>query len=203
MPAVPPHYHEVLYWRITQQERRLLVINLLSIPLALAAGFLLTMFAVSFGGLLQMGRLEVTPGRLAILIVAISATLGLHELAHGLAMQLYGARPQYGFMWQAFAFYATAPGYAFTRNQYLVVSLAPLAGLSLLAMAGIVAFAGSSLAVLLLICATVNAAGASGDAWMTAIVARYPPEACVIDERDGMRVFLPAPGGSDSADPIF
>ncbi len=190
--SIPPNYSEALYWRITQQDRRLVVVNLLSVPLALAAGFLLTMFGVQFGGLLHMNALEVTPGGLLILVAAILLTLALHEFAHGLAMQLYGARPQYGLMWQAVAFYATAPGYAFTRNQYLVVILAPLVSLSVAAMVGMSLFAGSSVIVLLLVCATLNAAGASGDVWMLAIVARYPPEAYVIDERDGMRIFLPA-----------
>ena len=195
--SIPPNYSEALYWRITQQDRRLVVTNLLSVPLALAAGFLLTMFGVQFGGLLHMNTLEVTPGGLLILVAAIFLTLLLHEFAHGLAMQFYGARPQYGFMWQAVALYATAPGYAFTRNQYLVVILAPLVSLSVAAMVGMSLLAGSSVVVVLLICATLNAAGASGDVWMLTIVARYPPEACVIDERDGMRVFLPAPQTPD------
>ena len=39
--------------------------------------------------------------------------------------------------------------------------------------------------------ASLNAAGASGDVWMAVVVARYPARACVTDERDGMRVFLP------------
>ena len=43
-------------------------------------------------------------------------------------------------------------------------------------------------------CASLNAAGASGDVWMALVVARYPARAYVIDERDGMRIFVTTEG---------
>ncbi len=43
-------------------------------------------------------------------------------------------------------------------------------------------------------CASLNAAGASGDVWMALVVARYPARAYVIDERDGMRIFVTTDG---------
>ena len=39
--------------------------------------------------------------------------------------------------------------------------------------------------------AVVNFAGAVGDLWIAWIVFRYPEQVVVVDERDGMRVFLP------------
>ena len=191
MPAsLPSRYHEVLYWRITEQRHRLVILNLLSIPLTIVAGLALTWIATQIGGLLALKRLEPTAGELVILIIAIALTLLLHELAHGLTMQAFGARPQYGILPQALAFYATAPGYAFTRNQYLLVTLAPLISLSLLSIIGMALFSASNVVVLLIVCATLNASGASGDVWMAALVARYPRAAYVIDERDGMRICL-------------
>jgi hypothetical protein len=87
-------------------------------------------------------------------------------------------------------FYATSPGYAFRRNDYLVVILAPLVGLSLLALM-VILFAPPEVALLLALCATVNGAGAVGDLWILLITLRYPERAYVMDERDGMRIFLP------------
>jgi hypothetical protein len=44
---------------------------------------------------------------------------------------------------------------------------------------------------LFVICGAVNASGASGDLWMTQIALRYPNTARLMDERDGIRVFVP------------
>jgi hypothetical protein len=43
---------------------------------------------------------------------------------------------------------------------------------------------------LLALCAAINGSGAIGDLWITMIVVRYPPQAYVIDERDGIRMYL-------------
>jgi hypothetical protein len=187
---VPPGYAEVLYWRLTQNRRQMILINLLAIPLAAVAALFFFWFAAQFGRPADIGRLAGGSAILA-LIIAIVVTLLLHELAHGLAMAAFGARPHFGILPEAAALYATCPGYAFTRNQYLVVIFAPLAGLSLAALAGIAALGGMA-AYLLTLCAVANAMGACGDAYMGWRVLRYPAHAYVMDEADGMRVFLPA-----------
>jgi hypothetical protein len=107
-------------------------------------------------------------------------------------MRLFGARPRYGVLWKYGMFYATAPGYAFQRNEYLCIALAPLAALSVFAVLAMPLLSGSYALWLVVLGATANAAGAIGDLWIAAIVfTRYPPHAFVIDERDGMRIFLP------------
>ncbi|MHB1295748.1 MAG: DUF3267 domain-containing protein [Anaerolineae bacterium] len=88
--------------------------------------------------------------------------------------------------------YATAPGHAFTRAQYVVVGLTPLVGLTLLALLGMYLLAGTFWVVFFALCATLNAAGAVGDLWLLGIVMRYPSSALLVDERDGTRVLLPA-----------
>jgi hypothetical protein len=93
-------------------------------------------------------------------------------------------------------FYATEPNYAFPRNEYLVVSLAPLVSLSILACFGILIQAGTSNVWLWAVWATINGSAAIGDLWITAITLRYPEYAYIIDERDGIRVFLPQNEGT-------
>ncbi|MGB7876593.1 MAG: DUF3267 domain-containing protein [Anaerolineales bacterium] len=88
-------------------------------------------------------------------------------------------------------FYATSPGYAFQRNRYIVIILAPLVSLSILACFGILILAGTSMIWLLAVWATINGSSAIGDLWITTIVLRYPSYAYVIDEQDGMRIFMP------------
>lgn len=186
--AVPPNYHEVLYWKLAGNVWRLIGINVLALPLALMA-------ALIFWALGAWVSLATVDGPLGLnlvgLLITILLTLGLHELAHGLAMMAFGAKPRYGVKLEALALYATAPGYAFSRNQYLVLILAPLVSLSLLALVGVVMFGRTALGPALMVGAVVNAAGACGDVYMAWLTARYPAVAYVIDEEDGMRVFLP------------
>lgn len=183
---VPEGYREVLYWKLTESTRRLILIQLLALPLGLIAFPAFSWVAAQFGGSALDGL-----ANLLGLLLGLVITLSLHELAHGLVMATWGATPRYGIKWEARALYATAPGYAFRRDQYLAVIFAPLLSLSVLAVLGMWALAETWAVSLLALCATVNAMGACGDVYMGWLVARYPAAAYVIDEADGMRVFLP------------
>jgi hypothetical protein len=185
----PPEYKEVLYWKISEKSSRVIIMNLLSIPLAIVFGVGFFVFVALFGRP-QESTIEILNFGL-ILIIGIFAVVILHELAHGIAMQAYGARAKYGFIWKGLMFYATSPRYAFQRNQYIVIILAPLVSLSILACLGILVFSGTSLVWLLAIWATINGSAAIGDLWILTIVFRYPSNAYVMDEHDGMRIFMP------------
>jgi hypothetical protein len=43
---------------------------------------------------------------------------------------------------------------------------------------------------LLALCATINGSGAFGDVWLVSLVLHYPQSAYVVDEKDGIRVFM-------------
>ena len=121
--GLPPNYREVRHWKLAGNAWLYLALN----GLAAAALVVFGAFFLWFGA--RFGRLEATAiegGWLAGLIGGLVLTLVLHELAHGLVMRIFGARPQYGVLWKSLVAYATAPGHAFTRGQYLAVSLAPL-----------------------------------------------------------------------------
>jgi hypothetical protein len=80
------------------------------------------------------------------------------------------------------------------RNNYVVITLAPFVFLSILVVLGMWLLQGTLWVALLGICGIVNASGAiPGDMWITMIVLRYAATAYVMDERDGIRVFLPKP----------
>ncbi|MHB0874985.1 MAG: metalloprotease family protein [Anaerolineae bacterium] len=104
-----------------------------------------------------------------------------------------GTRPRYGILWTASMVYATTPGHAFRRSAYIAIGLAPLLGLSVLALLGMVLLAGTQWVGLLALCAAGNAAGASGDLWILSVVLHYPANARMVDERDGVRILLPFP----------
>jgi nicotinate-nucleotide adenylyltransferase len=185
---VPDGYREVLYWRLFENRTQWLWINLLGLPMGLLGAGVLGGLAGALGRdpWLAFG----SPAGTIALAVAVVITLSLHELAHGLAMQGLGARPRYGVKWEAGALFATAPGYAFTRAQYLLVVFAPLVSLTVVAALGLALLSGVAASIFAL-CGILNFVGACGDAYIGWLVSRYPPQAFIIDEADGMRVFLP------------
>jgi hypothetical protein len=128
---------------------------------------------------------------MGLAVAGLVITFVLHELMHGLVMHMFGAKPKYGIIWKGMMFYATSPGYAFHRNNYVVIALAPFVCISILVILGMWLLQGTLWVVLLGLCGTINASGAIGDMWMTMIVLRHATTAQVIDERDGIRVFLP------------
>lgn len=182
-------YIEVLYWRVRDGSSRLVKINLLALPLAAVFGLGFVWMAQHLG---KAPRLTLGARDCLVFVIGIVGVLALHECVHGILMRAFGARPRYGFYARGGMFYAKAPGFRFTRRQYLIVVLGPLIGVSLLLCAGIVLLAGKSMVWYLALWGVVNASAANADAWIAAVVLRHPPDAHVVDELDGLRVLLPS-----------
>jgi len=191
--TLPDNYQEVLSWNLTGKPMRVIAMNILGVFLFVIFGFIFSWLAFSLGKLPSEGEFRILSlSTFGLVLAGVLLTLGLHELTHGLAMQMFGAKPKYGIIWQGML-YATSPGYAYHRNNYVVTALAPFVFLSILFVLGMWLLQGTLWVALLGICGIFNAAGAIGDMWITTIVLRYPATAYVMDERDGMRVFLPKP----------
>lgn len=184
-------HQQLLYWTVNDKLSRLVIF---SIILAVPTGFAFFVIAVRFGNIprtFTFGFVE-----LGILALGYLAMIALHEGVHGFTMRLFGARPQYGVLWNQFMFYATAPGYGFRRNSYITVALAPLLAISVLAILGIVLLQGTAWVVFFMLLAILNGIGSAGDLWLTAIALRYPKTVYIVDERDGLRVLNRIPGKS-------
>lgn len=189
---VPTGYEQVLYWHLREALNgwRTLLLNLIGVLIWIAVFVAEWMWV----NLLRGGDGISAPLLPLPLLLSILAMVVLHEATHGWAMRLYGARPRYGVLTESgvpIAFYATAEGYAFQRTPYLLISLAPLVGLTVLITAILPLVKAQSALTFLAAMAACNVSGSLGDVWIAAIVARYPAQAYVIDERDGMRIFLP------------
>jgi hypothetical protein len=130
---------------------------------------------------------------LLVLLLAGALIIVPHEWLHGLAIQYYGGKPRYGVGVSHFIMpyaYATTD-HRFGRNQFAVVLLAPLVGISLV---------GVSLMVLtgwgwLVVPLAANAGGAVVDCWMLLTVLGYPAHVSVEDHETGVRI-LGRPGDS-------
>jgi hypothetical protein len=191
--ALPEAYHEVLYWKVTEKPSRLIFVQALALVSFFLFGLLFASLAISLGKLQLSGSFALGLREIGALLIGVVLTLVAHELTHGLVMRLAGATPRYGIVWRGMMLYATSPGYAYQRNTYAAILLAPFALISALVVLGIWLVPGSPWTTLLALCGVVNASGAVGDMWMTRIALRYPPTALIMDERDGMRVFVPKP----------
>jgi len=186
--SLPNDYQEVLSWKVTKKPIRAIALNILGVLLFVIFGLVFSSLAVSLG---KLGEFRFGLSEIGLVFIGILLTLVLHELTHGLVMQIFGAKPKYGIIWKGPMFYATSPEYAYHRNNYVVIALAPLIFISILVVLGMWLLQGTLWVALLGICGILNASGAVGDIWITFIVLRYANTAYVIDERDGIRLFLP------------
>ena len=191
--SLPANYQEVLSWKVTGKPTRVITLNILGIILLIIFGAVFFSLAISVGKLPSEAKFEFGLSEIGSVLAGIVLTLVLHELTHGWVMQMFGARPKYGIIWKGMMFYATSPGYAYHRNNFVVIALAPFVFISTLVVLGMWLLQGTSWVAFLGICGIVNASGAIGDMWMTMITLRYAATAFVIDERDGIRVYLPKP----------
>jgi hypothetical protein len=128
-------------------------------------------------------------GTLLGAIVSVVLALILHEAAHGLVFWvLTRRRPVFGF--KGWYLYAAAPGWYFTRPQFLAVGFAPLVLVTLLGLP-LLAFAPPLVAGLTVLGLIVNATGAIGDLYIMSRLLRLPRRAVVEDRLDGVGWYLP------------
>ena len=189
--SLPNDYQEVLSWKVTEKPSRVIALNIFGVFLFIIFGVIFSSIAISLGKLPLKGEFSIGLKEISLALAGCLLTLVLHELTHGLVMQIFGAKPKYGIIWKGLMFYATSPEYAYHRNNYVVIALAPFIFMSILVVLGMWLLQGTLWVALLGICGILNASGAVGDMWTTMITLRYANTAYVIDERDGIRLFLP------------
>jgi hypothetical protein len=187
---LPANYRQAYHLKLLARERILLINALALIPLVIAV------LALAGWWLLVLRLRGSWPGGFgaewpwwlwALLVLAVS--IALHEGLHGLAIHRTGHTARYGVMLSKGAFYATADGAYFWRDDFIRIALAPLAGISLLGMA-LIFLLPDMLAYYVGLGVALNAANSIGDLWMTVVVLRYPPDALVQDEADSIRIFV-------------
>lgn len=189
---LPDGYQQVLYWKLSEHKMLLFVLNLVGLALMVLVAMPLGVWTHQWhpaGVSTRMRPLEVLG-----LMACVALTIVVHELTHGVVLRYYGARPQYGVMWKEMMFYATAPGHAFRRSHYLVIALAPLVGLGLLGVLLLILPLPGWLIWTVIFCTALNTGSSIGDLWLVRVTLAYPPSAYIVDERDGLRVFMPVGG---------
>ncbi len=188
---LPTSFSEAHFFSLTQR-RRLVALNMAAVGILIVALGVFFIWLYGYHALLD-GPLVIhaLPDNINQIMGLILALLivPLHEWFHGLGMTYYGHPVRYGVKWRKGVVYATTDNGLFWRQQFIVVSLAPLVGISLI-LVFISMFTTAAIGVWLMFAASLNAAGAIGDLWMVQAAYRYPANALIRDEEDGMRVFV-------------
>lgn len=123
---------------------------------------------------------------LLTLIMLMAVIILPHEFVHGLAIRWFGGTPRYGVGLAHFVLpyaYATTD-HRFTRNQFILVALAPLVVLTILGVSLMAVFEWAWLIVPL----AANAGGAVGDLWMVLTLLSFPAHVHVEDSTTGFRI---------------
>lgn len=191
----PDGYRDAYYLSVTDPQK-LAWLNILS--LVLLVPFILLMWLWTSSVQDMRGAydtsLNAIPGIVFWLVVI--GVLPLHELVHGLAIQATGYTPRYGAKYTLvgkvkipYILYATADGVYFTRNQFIVIALAPVIVITLLGLL-LVYILPDFMALYIGAAVVINGSGAVGDLWMTAVALRYPASALVLDEADSITIYV-------------
>jgi hypothetical protein len=193
--SLPPEYHSIGTIDLKNNLRAILWLNLAGLGLFVAAGwaFIQALYllrpaqaavALEFNIDGVGGVVQVALAFIALYVVMIV----VHEAFHGLFFWIFTRqRPVFALSW-AYA-YAAAPGWYLPRSQYFITAVAPLAGISVLALLAL-AFAPPAWFLPALVVAVSNFAGAVGDIWVVIWLLRQPPTCYAQDRGDAVTLFL-------------
>lgn len=175
------------------ERRNLLLINVFAlVPLVIALAVMggWWVLVLRLRGSIPGGIGADWPWWLWLLIIFIGSII-IHEGLHGLAILYAGHKPRFGMMLSKGAFYATADNALFWRNDFIIIALAPIVGITLLGMV-LVWLLPDTAAYYMALGVVLNAANSIGDLWMTAVTLRYPNTALIRDQMDSMTVYVKA-----------
>ncbi len=193
LKALPEGYH--LARRLDLESRqRFLLLNLGSL-IPLIGGVILffavdrLLYALNVQPLLDVPLTDESRLLLSLVaVILVVILLGVHELCHGLAFEIFGAHPRYGVNLRKSVAYASAADYYLTRDAYLIVALAPLVLISLGTII-LMALTGGGIRFVVALLGAVNAGSAVGDLWFSAVCVRYRKDLLVRDFGEGAELF--------------
>lgn len=189
--SVPGSFQQEFRWKLSDYPAWVTRIQILGIMLFFISGIPLMVLALWNGNSSGSFSIDIREiGTCFAAFASLPVTLIMHELVHGLTMTVFGARPQYGSRLKQLLFFATSPGFAFQRNAYIFVTLAPLVLLSIPLVLGTFILRGTIWAMVMALCTAFNIGGAAGDLAITRMVLRYYKNSYIVDEKDGFRVLI-------------
>ncbi|HLF90632.1 MAG TPA: DUF3267 domain-containing protein [Anaerolineales bacterium] len=173
---------------LTKNHRATLLLNLVAILSFFLYGWLF--FAIADWIRSDLDSLnEVAGASFWQLMATFLLVLVLHELIHGLFFSVFtGEAPRLGV--RGLYAFAGAPDWYIPRQQYLVIGLAPFVLMSLGGLSALI-FVPLPVVPLILFAITLNAAGASGDIFITGWLLGEPDLLLVNDTGEIFTMFAP------------
>lgn len=111
---------------------------------------------------------------IAAMIFCFSALIIIHELLHGAALKLLGARNiNFGVYFKKFIFYAEADQFVMNRKQFTLVALAPFVTIKLITLIGILLSIQQPILFLFIIVMSAHSLFCAGDIGLLSIFYRY------------------------------
>jgi len=128
---------EFVISRLTEDSRLIRIFMFYQIAMVVLGIFILTRGIV----FAFRGNSEILVFGLSALLFSFTILVPIHELLHGLAIKLTGARKvSYGAYFRKFMFYAEADRHVMNRKQFAFVALTPLLVIKILSLAGVLLF---------------------------------------------------------------
>ncbi len=187
--TLPEGYRECYSLDMQKEKSKLLLVNGLSLLIALAMTFpalLLVPLSSIWGDGGDFGDLRI---KLLALLLFLVAYVILHELIHGVAMKICGTKKvKYGFTGM-YAFAGSDDYYG--KGAYIFIALAPVVlwGIVLAVACALVPTEWFWVVYLVQI---LNVSGASGDLFVTLKFIRFPADILVKDHGVSMEVYSKA-----------
>lgn len=111
---------------------------------------------------------------IAAMIFCFSALIIIHELLHGAALKLLGARNiNFGAYFKKFIFYAEADQFVMNKKQFELVALAPFVTIKLITLIGIFLSIQQPILFLFIIVMSAHSLFCAGDIGLLSIFYRY------------------------------
>lgn len=111
---------------------------------------------------------------LAALVFCFSVLIVIHELLHGIALKLAGARRvTFGGYIRKFIFYAEADQFVINRRQFSFVALAPLVTVKIITLAGMILFFSHPVFYFLIFTMSAHSLFCAGDIGLLSLFMKY------------------------------
>jgi hypothetical protein len=202
--SLPSNYSKYTFIDLSKNPKFVIGVMVTGIALLLIVGWLLALFTnalrpTALDGMRLRNLLgSTTDGSFFIIPselfrnfgLALIAVLIFHEFVHGLFYWLFSSqRPKFGF--RGLFPYAEAPsGVYFSRNQFLVIGLAPLLLLTSIGLQLMVIVPNAFVPFLFFFIA-FNAAGAAGDLIMVIHLMSFSSDTVMEDNDSGVMIYGP------------
>jgi hypothetical protein len=111
---------------------------------------------------------------LAALVFCFSALIAVHELLHGIALKLAGARHvTFGGYLKKFVFYAEADQFVINRSQFSFIALTPLFAVKLITLIGMILLFNQPVFYFLIFVMSAHSLFCAGDIGLLSIFYKY------------------------------